>query len=252
MNKIKYLRSDWKRLYKSYEFYAAIIGVAISLFFSLENQSISEYGVLCTYMESVSLSGYVIAFAFCAFPYAAVFCQDLENKYIRYQMIRGDLKRYVLSKIIVIYISSVVVMILGTILFLMICRTRAPWIDDQVDDFALFLNTNFGFLIQEKHYMFYCILYSLHLGLLAGLFSVFSAFCSLYISNKVTVWILPIVVYQIWLEYRNYPWVDTLMVLPDRMDLWKDWNCLFMAVVISLIPTTLLAAGTIKKIKTRF
>lgn len=251
MKKIRYLRSDRIRLCNSCELYVSIIGATFALFFSLENQNISEYGVLCTYMESVSLSGYVIAFAFCAFPYAAVFCEDLEMKSVRYQIIRGDLKRYVLSKIAVIYISSVIVMVLGSVLFLMICRTQAPWVNLQVDDINLFLNANFGFLIQQKQYMLYCVLYSLHLGLLAGMFSVFSAFCSLYFSNKVTVWILPIVVYQIWLEYRDHPWVDALMVLPDRMYLLKDWNCLFMAVIVSLIPTIFLAAGIIQKMKTR-
>lgn len=66
----------------------------------------------------------------CASAFAAVFCEDLENKYLRYSIGRGNLKKYVLSKVIVIYVSSIITMILGTLLFIMYLRLQLPWTSD--------------------------------------------------------------------------------------------------------------------------
>lgn len=83
-----------------------------------------------TYIYAVEMSGKMIAYAFCASAFAAVFCEDLENKYLRYSIGRGNLKKYVLSKVIVIYVSSIITMILGTLLFVMYLRLQLPWTSD--------------------------------------------------------------------------------------------------------------------------
>lgn len=83
-----------------------------------------------TYIYAVEMSGKMIAYAFCASAFAAVFCEDLENKYLRYSIGRGNLKKYVLSKVIVIHVSSIITMILGTLLFVMYLRLQLPWTSD--------------------------------------------------------------------------------------------------------------------------
>ena len=83
MNKVHYFRSDLHRLLKNYPLYLAVLGVAAALWFSLENYAFQEEmvngNVLDTYIMSTNMSGIMIAYAFCAFPYAAAFCEDLEN-----------------------------------------------------------------------------------------------------------------------------------------------------------------------------
>lgn len=251
MKNENYFLSDIKRLFKSYEIYIAIIGVMLSLFFSLEDNGIQESGVLSTYMLSLALSGRIIAYAFCALPYATVFCEDLENKYVRYQIIRGNLKKYVLSKVMVIYISSVITMVLGTLLFLFICRIQVSWADLQMDSLNVELAGNYAFLISGKHYFLYCLLFSLHLGLLAGIFSVFAAYFSLYISNKVTVLILPVVVYQILLEYSRNGIISVALFYPYNKAFAQDWLYFFVILIVSIFITVLLMTGIYKKIKIR-
>lgn len=85
-----------------------------------------NFNVMDTYIYAVEMSGKMIAYAFCASAFAAVFCEDLENKYLRYSIGRGNLKKYVLSKVIVIYVSSIITMILGTLLFIMYLRLQLP------------------------------------------------------------------------------------------------------------------------------
>ena len=129
MNKVHYFRSDLHRLLKNYPLYLAVLGVAAALWFSLENYAFQEEmvngNVLDTYIMSTNMSGIMIAYAFCAFPYAAAFCEDLENKYARYSINRGNARRYAVSKSVVIYGSSAVTMPTPALDF-RIHRSRRP------------------------------------------------------------------------------------------------------------------------------
>lgn len=49
-----------------------------------------NFNVMDTYIYAVEMSGKMIAYAFCASAFAAVFCEDLENKYLRYSIGRGN------------------------------------------------------------------------------------------------------------------------------------------------------------------
>ena len=130
MEKTKYLRTDFSRLFKKYPLYLAIVGVAVSFIFPLENYAFEKgmvnVNVMDTYMFAVEMSGKMIAYAFCASAFATVFCEDLENKYLRYSIGRGNLIKYVFSKTIVIYVSSIITMVLGTFYLLYICGCSFP------------------------------------------------------------------------------------------------------------------------------
>ena len=134
MNRVHYLRTDIRRLIKNYPIYLAILGVTVSIWFSLENDAFTEEmingNVLDTYIVAVTMSGIMISYAFCAFSYATVFCEDLEKKYARYSINRGNVWKYVVSKSIVVYGASVVTMILGSLLFVVTIRLKIPWVSD--------------------------------------------------------------------------------------------------------------------------
>ena len=115
-----------------------------------------------------------------------------EHKYIRYNVIRGSLKSYVLSKTTVIYISSLSIMILGSVLFLFLCRTYVPWTDWSIDSYGIELNGCYGSILEEGHVILYCTLYALNLGLIAGALSNMAALCSVFISNTVLVLVFPV------------------------------------------------------------
>ena len=85
MNRAHYLKTGYPSSdKKSYPIYLGIVGVAISMWFSLEDSAFTEGMVngnaLDTYDLAVGMSGIMIAYVFCAFSYATVFCEDLEYK----------------------------------------------------------------------------------------------------------------------------------------------------------------------------
>lgn len=90
-------KNRFQAIAKKYPLYLAIAGVAVSFIFSLENYAFEKgmvnFNVMDTYIYAVEMSGKMIAYAFCASAFAAVFCEDLENKYLRYSIGRGNLKK---------------------------------------------------------------------------------------------------------------------------------------------------------------
>ena len=64
MNRAHYLKTDIRRLIKNYPIYLAIVGVAVSMWFSLEDYAFTEGMVngnaLDTYGFAVSMSGIMI------------------------------------------------------------------------------------------------------------------------------------------------------------------------------------------------
>ncbi len=246
--KSRYFLTDIKRLWKSYEFYAAILGVAVALLFSVEDMELKNGNVMFTYFYATELTGFKITYVFCAFAFATTFCEDLEHKYLRFLTIRGSLKKYVASRVTVIYLASVVTMVLGSMLFVCFCRARGPW----VSEYDIGVIAMYKGLVEGGHYALYCACYALQLGLLAGLLSVLSAFLSLYFTNKVTVFALPVLLCEL-LEEVDFGMYNTVLLFRAYNKLFaKDWQCLLFLVTISVGVTAVLAVGIFRKLKTRW
>lgn len=252
MMETKYFLTDIRRLFKEYRFYLSIIGVTLSLLFSLESFGIINNNVVSTYMMSTELSGIMVAYVFCAFPYALSLCESMEQKYIRYEVVRGNLKRFVISKVVVIYLSSMITMIAGTILFVLIIRWKVPWVDMKTDSQGISLAGQYSCFMVQGNYFLYCVVYAAYLGMLAGTMSVLAAFVSMYISNKVTVLAVPLLAYQILLDYAGRSMFTVFSFRIYNKLFESDLEYFMFVTMLSMVPVILLTVGIYRKIKCSF
>lgn len=243
---IKYFCTDFRRLGKSYRWLFGIVGVAVALFFSLEStlfeKGLVNGNVLSTYIYSTVMTGSLITYSFCAFPFAGVYPEEREHKYIRYGVIRGNLKAYVLSKTAVIYISSVGVMILGTFLFLFLCRIQVPWTDWNRDQYGMVLSGCYGSVMEQGHVLLYCGLYALNMGLVAGALSNMAALCSVFISNTVLTFIFPVLAFRILVSADIYGYNIYAFYAYIKLFENDGINLLFLT-VISVLVSAVSAVG---------
>ena len=253
MNRAHYLKTDIRRLIKNYPIYLGIVGVAISMWFSLEDSAFTEGMVngnaLDTYDLAVGMSGIMIAYVFCAFSYATVFCEDLEYKYARYSINRGNTWKYVVSKAVVVYGSSVITMVLGSLLFVASIRLKIPWTSEGLQD--IFMEGMYGSLIAGEHYWSYVFLCALQTGMLAGTLSLAASFLSMFVSNKMLILITPILIQQILLEYRGKGWFSVMLIYPTLNRFSTDIQYFLTVFGCSLCFSALLTWGIYKKIKSR-
>lgn len=252
MEKTKYLRTDFSRLFKKYPLYLAIVGVAVSFIFSLENYAFEKgmvnVNIMDTYMFAVEMSGKMIAYAFCASAFATVFCEDLENKYLRYSIGRGNLIKYVFSKTIVIYISSIITMVLGTFLFVIYLRLQLPWTHDlEKTDMSGMYEILWG----NGHFMAYIFVVALQMGMLAGTLSLAASFVSIFITNKMLIMLTPILLYQILMEFRGSGWANIMIFDPALFQFKSDMEYFLIVCGFSLAPSILFVFGIYRAIKNR-
>lgn len=243
----RYLSVDFRRLLKNPKFIIGILGVTAMLFFSLEDslfrEGFGDGAVIFTYYNSVILSGFLIAYSFCALPFATIYPEDWEHKYIRYSLIRGSLKAYVAAKATVIYISALLAMIIGTLIFLLICRTQVPWVNPELgDSFEIFLQGNYSHLLKDGHVLLYCILFSIHLGFIAGFLANMASCCSVIISNTVLTLIFPALAYRM-LCFVSIKGYSILSLTAITKIFPADWSNLLFMLGISVVISALSAMG---------
>lgn len=124
-----YLLADIHRILHRKETYAAVAGVTAALFFSMEDISNIGESVLYVVLSATYHAGFMLTFVFCALPYATAYSEELESHYMRYLVGRGSLKNYVFSKTVTTFLSAVLVMGAGCMIFAQICSLWLPWMD---------------------------------------------------------------------------------------------------------------------------
>lgn len=196
----KYVRMDVYRAFFSWRFLIATVFVALSLWFACLDAGFFN-SVMTAYEDIGSGMSLLLVFIFCAYAYSSCFSEDFENSCYRYSVIRGNTWVYVLSKVITICLITTVSMILGTLIFVLSLSCFVPWIPKfqlagSTYDF-LTSSGKFPQLLANNHFILYYTCLALCMGLYASMLSLISAWVSLYVSNKMLVLTIPVIVFYI-------------------------------------------------------
>lgn len=245
---IKYLGTDFRRFIKNWRFYGAAAGVVFLFFYSLERNGLRG-SVLETYIASVIGSGVHLAGVFCSWAFVSSFCEGFEHRYMYYEIVRGNLKKYLLSKVIMIYVSSVIVMLASTVLFCGICAARLPWAIEGGSGFRLASGGNYGNLVLSGHYLIYCLMFSLQLSMYMAVLAEAAALLSLFTTNMVLVLTFPVLLNQILVELRWNRELNYLRFCPVPMRIESDLINVLYLFLMSIFFTGLLWIVMYRRIK---
>lgn len=233
---IRYFRTDFRRIRKSWRFYGAVAGIVLVFFYSLEKRGLRN-SVLESYIASVNGSGIHIAAVFCAGAFATSLCEDFEHRYVYYEVIRGDSKKYLFSRVLAIYLSAVLVMLAGTMIFCCISSLFVPWARVSDSVYNLALNGSYRGCILSGHYLTYCLLFSLQLGMYMGILAVAASFLSLFTTNMGLILSFPILLDQFFIELpsNNVLSFAAFCPIPARFEAdWQGFLCLLFLSVASV------------------
>ena len=222
-----YVRIEFGRVFCKKEFYFSVPGIAIILFLSA-NDGMGNMGdsALAAVLLSSYDAGFLIAFSLAAIPYATAFTDELEYNYAKYLIIRGNLKSYVFSKMLVIFISSVLAMGFGIACFGICCAAGLPWVNEGIGEYILQFG-GYRYFLAHGHYLLWFLLYGIQWGILAGILSMAAAFCSLFLPNKLLVYSVPVLLYQILTEFgadsfRRIAAFDPHVIFDARYNIWNS------------------------------
>ena len=168
---LRYLKMDIIRTIETKRFYFCIFSIIGMGFVSMFEMADMDIDVMYVFGQMMSSMTSILVFFFTAIPCAAIFEEDMENKFYRPYIFRGNRKSYVWAKLTVIG-------------------------EDRITQY----------LLGEKKYFIFIICYCVQEGILLGLLNLAAAYLSLYERNRLLIWISPALLFfflQYLLIYAN-------------------------------------------------
>lgn len=243
MNKFySYFVIEFKRCMIYPRFCLALLGCSLVWWFSLQKIHGCEriYDAI-SYIMYAGNSIIALLYVLMAVPYATGFCEDLETGYIRYILIRGNLKKYVISKIAVIYISAISVTVLAGFGFSLILNSQIPWISGELYD-----GIGLSGIMEAGNYRLWFFLYFLQWGFWYGALTVIASFFSIFIVNRLLTWIMPALLHQAVVETNVFglgifPLFKIPMIFDAQNTSWGNecgefiWSCLLSLLIVGIM-----------------
>lgn len=201
------IRHNIKRTFFSKELIVTIcMFIAISMYIWWEKQEqncTTIFYIMCTsYIDIKSM----LIFSFMALPATSCFAEDIEYNNIHYQLIRGNVKKYVFSKTLNIFISSIVTMVVCFFSYISILRLLGHrWVDEYYTPIGNGGINTWKYIEDGDFWIFYIIM-SIQFGILSGILNLVAAWLSLYIKNKMMILATPAIVAYI-LKYYIPGWL---------------------------------------------
>lgn len=201
---------------------------------------------------------FILVMFFCSTPYAGCFCEDIENGYVRQLLVRGNLRTYCISKVLCILVSAIMTMVVGIAMFVLGIKFFIPWmeLDNSVYQTAI-RSGSFHTVIQKGHYFLYSLLYSFQIGLLAAILALVSACVSLFISNKLLVWSIPMLSYYLitqysWALFSGIKTADLDSIFSGRYNIFNNDIVSFLyAFGVTIVISMFLSYIIIRRLKRR-
>jgi len=194
------LKADFTRVFFSWPFYTAIIGVALLNLLSISDEL--QYMVFTVHDTPTVFYLYYIHDAFgppiiiflCALPFASSFCTDWNNRYTRYCIIRSSARAYGRSKVIVTAVTGFLAIFIGTGLLYGILGIFLPWYDAG----SLKMNAPFLSVLSGAGPLPYFAASIFFDALGYAFLAVFALWISTRITNIFVVMSSPIILYYGW------------------------------------------------------
>lgn len=253
----KYVRMDIYRAFFSWRVLIATVLIALALWFGFIDVFIND-NVLTTFGNIAKNISFLLVFIFCAYAYSSCFSEDFENSSYRYSIIRGNTRKYVLSKIITICLITTVTMILGVLIFVVSLKFFVPWIpklqSKNYSQYSFLISYGkFSWLLANNHFILYYTCLALCMGLYASMLSLISAWVSLYISNKMLVLTIPVIVFYIIdiLSKIFHSFVINDIFIYQGYTISNTAATFIIIVLITILVTTLIYFAMLHKVKRR-
>lgn len=204
----KLLKMDLNRMIISWKFIIAIVGIAIvSEINSLNFDLIEKEDIIQIFTTGDAPFFSIVILIFETLPYGTAFCSDWENKNIYSVIIRSSPKRYAVSKVTTCFIGSVLVGVLGRLLYIAVLLPFADPINPQTNTFvsdAINYPRGTQWLLANHYYYAWICIQSLERSLQGSIFAAFSLFLSTKITNLFVTLAMPAISYYVYLNIANF------------------------------------------------
>ena len=203
MKYIRVCRTDFSRWFATKKFFLAIAGI-FTLHYLLLLQSVDELEtanivyIVFMHMEDPFV---IINFIFASAVFGTSYCEEKRKNYFSFYIKRCDKISYICSKITHSFLSAFSVITIAMMLWIISLRLIMPWADFNSDMFWVCVDQGLGSLLEKHKFLTYYLIYSMGIGMLAGIISVITFVISLFIKDQMVVHTLPAIIFYIYNVY---------------------------------------------------
>ena len=247
-----YIKSDLKRAFQIRRLCIGSMGIVIVMFFSIYKMT-NITSVYRAYTDAVYFIPFMMAMTLCAIPFGGATSEDVEHGYFRMLLLRGTVKKYVVSKVIVTYFSSILTMVIGVSIFVNVVHIRAPWQEQIIVEDGL-LNMLGG----TTKGMLYFEIHSLFMGLLAANLVMLSVVITLFWPNRLLQMSMPFMLYYLLIYYcselfPNAPWLNIQFMFNPSYNTWNNQKIsIIFPIVISIVIAVLMGVCMSKLLVSKY
>lgn len=223
---LKYWLLDMKRAFLSWKFLGGIVGTFMVLEFAALETKQWQISVLNSFCLVKYSMPFLLTLIFTTLVFGQCFCEDIDYHYIRLLIIRGNLKSYVISKIITIMLSSIVTITVAILLFVFILRINCPWISLEETTYEALIQTgSFRYFLLNHNFFIYYLFCGIQYGLWAGVMSIIAALFSLMYRDPLFVLSIPLIIWYCIQYYGAAVFESDMLNLDLIYDIsYNIWN----------------------------
>ncbi len=245
---IKVLRMDFCRMLVSWQFFVAVIGIAVvSTLNSLNFISGANEDIILIFASGDAPFFSIVILILETLPYGTAFCNDWENRYIRSIIMRSSPIKYAVSKVISCFMGALLAGLLGRLLF---AATAFPFLNPVNPTTNSFVSSALNhpegaqWFLANGHYFTWILIESLERSLQGSIYATFSLFLSTKITNIFITLAMPVIAYYMYLNIANFIGFPNFLLMtavfendgifPDNL-LFGVFYALFYAVLFSML-----------------
>lgn len=197
------IKHDFKRIFSGYSVAVSSVLIVVIMLLTTVEQQYMQNSIFNIVLDVSDRAEFLLIFAVAAVPYVGSFVDDFEHKTVYQCIIRCDMRKYVFSRTISIFASSLITVALGVVGYAILLRGMGrPWIsDDIIKSYELngfgFPDLELWFLIEDGYSIIFYIIAGVQFGMLAGIISLCTALLSLFINNKMMTMVAPVIILYI-------------------------------------------------------
>ncbi len=210
--KSRALTMSFMQVFSSPVFYLSIIGVTLLCFISVWEEINSVAGDVAYYFDIfIGLTMFKkLVVLFAAFPYVSSFCSDWKCQFIKPVVIRTGISKYVWSKIITCFVSGLLTVFIGQILFIILLSFKFPLFPNE--DLNQVLFPPFKSLSTSIFPPLYLLAQSFVFSMAAALWTVVGLTFSAFIPIHFAAIVAPVI--------ASYVLEEVTILLPNAFNLY--------------------------------
>ncbi len=244
------LRMDCWRAFTSVGFLLAVFGMLLALLFNTSTERAvmdsGEADVLYLYVVAHFQSFLVLYVILAALPYATSFCTDWNYQFIRFAVIRSNIKKYGISRVIICALSGGAAVALGELLFILFFRLNLPLVNTQNPVFESICSTFYGDLLVSGHFIAYFASRIIVISSAAAVFAVLALLISTYITNVFVTLGFPLVAFYSLINLSGQiglpKWLNLYSILfgtcletPTASVIYSFFSCSLLCVLLGVL-----------------